>query len=259
MIRRLIVLAAVAAMLALARVLGLDHPATVPASALAAAHARSRQRQGDVLRSAAARPATRCPSRTTSTKLGGGLALNSPFGTFYVPNISPDPKDGIGGWSEAQFVTAMTKGTSPSGEHLYPGVSLYLLSAHAARRPARSVRLSQDAAGGAGPRARSRPAVPVQYPAHARAAGSCCFSTASRSQPDPCAVGAMESRRLSGQRTRPLRRMSFAAQCARRRDRTACALPAGRARTARRRSQHHPVQAQGLDGGRYRRHARPTA
>lgn len=54
------------------------------------------------------------------TSLGGGLALRSPFGTFYAPNISPDPKDGIGKWSEADFVTAMTKGTSPEGQHLYP-------------------------------------------------------------------------------------------------------------------------------------------
>jgi mono/diheme cytochrome c family protein len=53
-------------------------------------------------------------------KLGGGTALESPFGTFYPPNISPDRKDGIGAWSEADFVTAMAKGTSPSGEHLYP-------------------------------------------------------------------------------------------------------------------------------------------
>jgi mono/diheme cytochrome c family protein len=54
------------------------------------------------------------------THLGGGMALASPFGTFYPPNISSDAKDGIGGWTEAQFVTAMTKGTSPSGQHLYP-------------------------------------------------------------------------------------------------------------------------------------------
>jgi len=54
------------------------------------------------------------------TRLGGGLALQSPFGTFYVPNISPDATDGIGGWSEANFVTALWKGTSPHGRHLFP-------------------------------------------------------------------------------------------------------------------------------------------
>jgi mono/diheme cytochrome c family protein len=48
------------------------------------------------------------------------LGLHSPFGTFYVPNISPDPKDGIGSWTEQQFVTAMAKGTSPDGKHYFP-------------------------------------------------------------------------------------------------------------------------------------------
>jgi mono/diheme cytochrome c family protein len=52
--------------------------------------------------------------------LGGGLALPSPFGTFHVPNISQNPVDGIGRWSEADFVTAMLKGTSPSGRHYFP-------------------------------------------------------------------------------------------------------------------------------------------
>jgi mono/diheme cytochrome c family protein len=54
------------------------------------------------------------------TRLGGGLALSSPFGTFFVPNISPDAADGIGAWSEADFVTALWKGTSRRGRHLFP-------------------------------------------------------------------------------------------------------------------------------------------
>jgi mono/diheme cytochrome c family protein len=60
------------------------------------------------------------PEKVDRTRLGGGLALQSPFGTFYPPNISPDPVDGIGKWSEANFVTALWKGTSPRGRHLYP-------------------------------------------------------------------------------------------------------------------------------------------
>jgi mono/diheme cytochrome c family protein len=60
------------------------------------------------------------PKQKDATRLGGGLALRSPFGTFYVPNISPDRQDGIGGWNEIQFVTAMTMGVSPAGEHLFP-------------------------------------------------------------------------------------------------------------------------------------------
>ena len=60
------------------------------------------------------------PNQPDRLKLGGGLALASPFGTFHVPNISPDPADGIGNWTEADFVTALIKGTSPSGAHYFP-------------------------------------------------------------------------------------------------------------------------------------------
>jgi len=60
------------------------------------------------------------PGQKDATRLGGGLALNSPFGTFYVPNISPDFEDGIGRWSEIDFVVAMRTGVSPTGMHLYP-------------------------------------------------------------------------------------------------------------------------------------------
>lgn len=54
------------------------------------------------------------------TRLGGGLALKTPFGTYYAPNISPDPNSGIGEWSPAEFVTAMRLGVSPDGRHYYP-------------------------------------------------------------------------------------------------------------------------------------------
>lgn len=51
--------------------------------------------------------------------LAGGRPLVSPFGTFYAPNLSPGP-DGIGGWSELEFVNAMQRGVSPDGTHYYP-------------------------------------------------------------------------------------------------------------------------------------------
>lgn len=53
-------------------------------------------------------------------RLTGGLGLKTPFGTFYAPNISPDPDTGIGGWSALEFVNAMTRGISPDGRHYYP-------------------------------------------------------------------------------------------------------------------------------------------
>jgi len=60
------------------------------------------------------------PRQPDRTRLGGGLAIPSPFGTFYAPNISPDPVDGIGRWSEADFISAVTKGTSPARTHYFP-------------------------------------------------------------------------------------------------------------------------------------------
>jgi len=52
--------------------------------------------------------------------LAGGLRLDTPFGVFVAPNISPDPQAGIGAWSDADFVNAMTRGLSPEGRHYYP-------------------------------------------------------------------------------------------------------------------------------------------
>src|SRR5436190_45222 len=53
-------------------------------------------------------------------KLGGGMELKTDFGTFRVPNISPDKETGIGGWSNLEFANALLRGVSPSGAHLYP-------------------------------------------------------------------------------------------------------------------------------------------
>jgi mono/diheme cytochrome c family protein len=60
------------------------------------------------------------PGQPDRLRLGGGLAIPSPFGTFYAPNISSDPVDGIGRWTEAEFVDAVTKGISPAGFHYFP-------------------------------------------------------------------------------------------------------------------------------------------
>jgi mono/diheme cytochrome c family protein len=60
------------------------------------------------------------PNQDDRTRLGGGYALKSPFGTFHVPNISPHRQDGIGAWGPADFVRAMREGVSPDGRHYYP-------------------------------------------------------------------------------------------------------------------------------------------
>jgi mono/diheme cytochrome c family protein len=60
------------------------------------------------------------PGQPDKTRLGGGLGLGSPFGTFYAPNISPHPRDGIGQWTPQQFLRAMQAGVSPQGAHYFP-------------------------------------------------------------------------------------------------------------------------------------------
>jgi mono/diheme cytochrome c family protein len=53
-------------------------------------------------------------------RLGGGMALASPYGTFRPPNISPDPVDGIGAWQTKDLANALLNGVSPDGGHYYP-------------------------------------------------------------------------------------------------------------------------------------------
>ena len=52
--------------------------------------------------------------------LGGRHRLDTPFGVFFAPNISPDKTDGIGSWTGSQFANAMLGGVSPEGRHYYP-------------------------------------------------------------------------------------------------------------------------------------------
>ena len=46
--------------------------------------------------------------------------LSSPWGAIAVPNITPDPETGIGGWSDEDFIRALRDGKSPTGSTYYP-------------------------------------------------------------------------------------------------------------------------------------------
>jgi mono/diheme cytochrome c family protein len=54
--------------------------------------------------------------------LAGGVAIDSPFGKFHVPNISPHETAGIGNWTLAEFGNALTRGVGRDGAHLYPSL-----------------------------------------------------------------------------------------------------------------------------------------
>ena len=52
--------------------------------------------------------------------LSGGPAIPTPVFTAYPPNITPDAATGIGGWTEAEIVTALREGRTPDGRILRP-------------------------------------------------------------------------------------------------------------------------------------------
>ena len=52
--------------------------------------------------------------------LSGGYAMETDFGTFYAPNITPDPETGIGGWQGRDFLLALKHGRNPEGSFYFP-------------------------------------------------------------------------------------------------------------------------------------------
>jgi mono/diheme cytochrome c family protein len=119
MLRKLLILVVVLAVVGAAVFWIVTMPATVSASALGP-HTPDLGNGKTMFYAGGCAACHATPNQEDKTRLGGGLALKTIFGTFYPPNISSDPKDGIGSWSEANFVTAMWKGTSPDGSHYYP-------------------------------------------------------------------------------------------------------------------------------------------
>ncbi len=89
--------------------------AIVVSSLIGVAHAAT---DGEYLFNAAGCLA--CHTSEDGPELAGGRAFETPYGTFYSPNISPDEQTGIGNWSKAQFIEALKHGTSPQGDPYFP-------------------------------------------------------------------------------------------------------------------------------------------
>src|SRR4029453_10018050 len=102
MLRRILLAAVVAAAVGFATFWWLTTPAAVPSNFLPP----SAPNLANGLTAFNAGGCSSChavPGQPDRLRLGGGLAIPSPFGTFYAPNISPYPADGIGRWTEADF------------------------------------------------------------------------------------------------------------------------------------------------------------
>jgi mono/diheme cytochrome c family protein len=61
-----------------------------------------------------------CHSGAGAAEFAGGRGIDTPFGTVFAPNITPDPQTGIGNWSAGDFWRAMHHGRSRDGRLLYP-------------------------------------------------------------------------------------------------------------------------------------------
>ena len=61
-----------------------------------------------------------CHTKDHDKPYSGGLGIYTPFGTFYAPNITPDKKFGIGGWTLEEFTNALRHGKAPDGSNYFP-------------------------------------------------------------------------------------------------------------------------------------------
>jgi mono/diheme cytochrome c family protein len=61
-----------------------------------------------------------CHTTGSGGFMAGGVSFETPFGTIYSTNITPDPDTGIGDWSALQFLNSMRHGVRADGQHLYP-------------------------------------------------------------------------------------------------------------------------------------------
>ncbi|HEY2256238.1 MAG TPA: cytochrome c [Variovorax sp.] len=61
-----------------------------------------------------------CHTARGGAAYAGGVGIETPFGTVFTSNLTPDPDAGIGDWSAAHFWRAMHNGRSKDGRLLYP-------------------------------------------------------------------------------------------------------------------------------------------
>lgn len=63
-----------------------------------------------------------CHSAPNGVAFAGGRAFVLPFGVLYSPNITPDPTNGIAGYSDADWIRMLHHGVGRGAKHLYPAM-----------------------------------------------------------------------------------------------------------------------------------------
>lgn len=77
-------------------------------------------KQGEYL--ARAGDCVACHTAHGGQPFAGGRGIESPIGTIYATNITPDRATGIGGWSYGEFERAVRRGIGHDGSALYPAM-----------------------------------------------------------------------------------------------------------------------------------------
>lgn len=63
-----------------------------------------------------------CHTAPGGRLLAGGVTLDTPYGVFVTPNITPDRRTGVGAWSRADFGRLMRDGVRPDGSYAFPAM-----------------------------------------------------------------------------------------------------------------------------------------
>ncbi len=63
-----------------------------------------------------------CHTAPGGKPFAGGLGMQTPLGTIYSTNVTPDSKTGIGAYSYGDFERAVRRGIRPDGTALYPAM-----------------------------------------------------------------------------------------------------------------------------------------
>ena len=63
-----------------------------------------------------------CHTRDGGEAYAGGQAIESPLGTLYTANVTPDAETGIGSWTEEDFRRVLWHGRDDEGRYVYPAM-----------------------------------------------------------------------------------------------------------------------------------------
>lgn len=82
--------------------------------------AQANVKNGQYIAKAAGCVGCHTDNKPGSAPFAGGRALDTPFGIFYGPNITPHKVNGLGAWSEDDFRRALRRGERRDGSHYFP-------------------------------------------------------------------------------------------------------------------------------------------